>query len=83
MAESRDNRDSNFLSPLEEQLIQESEADGDLEQQLLSEKELVAQRLWIAFQDSATAVAHLFRGIGVRDTAIIAIGSFVLCYIYV
>ena len=64
MAESRDNRDSNFLSPLEEQLIQESEADGDLEQQLLSEKELVAQRLWIAFQDSATAVAHLFRGIG-------------------
>ena len=61
MAESRDNRDSNFLSPLEEQLIQESEADGDLEQQLLTEKELVAQRLWIAFQDSATAVAHLFR----------------------
>lgn len=69
MAESRDNRDSNFLSPLEEQLIQESEADGDLEQQLLTEKELVAQRLWIAFQDSATAVAHLFRGIGVEDVA--------------
>lgn len=69
MAESRDNRDSNFLSPLEEQLIQESEADGDLEQQLLTEKELVAQRLWIAFQDSATAVAHLFRGIGVKDVA--------------
>ena len=31
-------------------------------QQLQAEKELAAQRLWQAFQESATAVAHLFRG---------------------
>ena len=56
-------RDSNYLSPLEEQYIQEAEADGDLDQQLLRERELASQKLWLAFQDSATAVAHLFRGI--------------------
>lgn len=60
MAEGRDRE---FLSPLEEQYIQEVEADGDLDQQLLREKDLAAQRLWAAFQDSATAVAHLFRGL--------------------
>ena len=59
MAEGRDN---SYLSPLEEQYIREAEADGDLDQQLLRERELAAQRLWLAFQDSATAVAHLFRG---------------------
>ncbi len=56
-------RDSNYLSPLEEEYIREAEADGDLDQQLLREKELAAQKLWLAFQDSATAVAHLFRGL--------------------
>jgi len=56
-------RDSNYLSPLEEQYIQEAEADGDIDQQLLRERELASQKLWLAFQDSATAVAHLFRGI--------------------
>ena len=55
-------RESGFLSPLEEQFIQESEADGDIDQQLLRERELAAHRLWVSFQDSATAVSHLFRG---------------------
>ena len=55
-------RDGGYLSPLEEQYIREAEADGDLDQQLLREKDLAAQRLWLAFQDSATAVSHLFRG---------------------
>lgn len=55
-------RDGSYLSPLEEQYIREAEADGDLDQQLLREKDLAAQRLWLAFQDSATAVSHLFRG---------------------
>ena len=55
-------RDSSHLSPLEEQYLREAEADGDLEQELQREKELASHRLWLAFQDSATAVAHLFRG---------------------
>lgn len=61
MAESRD--PSAFLSPLEEQFIQESEADEDIDQQLLHEREIAAHRLWASFQDSATAVSHLFRGV--------------------
>ena len=56
-------REPGFLSPLEEQFIQESEADEDIDQQLLRERELAAHRLWVSFQDSATAVSHLFRGI--------------------
>ena len=38
------------------------EEEGDAEQDLLLEKDIAAQRLWQAFQESATAVAHLFRG---------------------
>lgn len=48
------------LTPLEEQYIREEE-EGDAEQDLLLEKDIAAQRLWQAFQESATAVAHLFR----------------------
>ena len=59
MTESREN---SYLSPIEEQLIRESEADDDIDQQLLREREMAAHRLWVSFQDCATAVAHLFRG---------------------
>ena len=55
-------REPSFLTPLEEQFIRESEADEDIDQQLLREREMASQRLWVSFQDSATAVAHLFRG---------------------
>ena len=61
MAEGRDS--GNLLSPLEEQYLHESEPnDDDLELQLHREKELASQKLWQTFQESATAVAHLFRG---------------------
>ena len=55
-------RETGYLSPLEEQFLQESETDEDLDQQVLRERELAAHKLWVAFQDSATAVAHLFKG---------------------
>lgn len=56
-------RDPGNLSPLEEQYLHESEPnDDDLELQLQGEKELASQKLWQTFQESATAVAHLFRG---------------------
>lgn len=60
--EMAEGREPGFLSPLEEQFIRESEADEDIDQQLLRERELAAHRLWVSFQDSATAVSHLFRG---------------------
>ena len=55
-------RDPTLFSPLEEEYIREYEADGDIDQQLHREKDQASQKLWISFQDSATAVAHLFRG---------------------
>ena len=56
MAEGTWEKEGSFLSPTEEG----EQSDGD--QQLLLEKELAAQRLWQAFQESATAVAYLFKG---------------------
>ena len=63
MAEGRDDGHSNNLSPLEEQYILEAdEEEAGVEAQIQREKDLASQKLWCAFQDSATAVAHLFRG---------------------
>lgn len=55
-------REQSYLSPLEEQILHESDSNEDLDQELLREREIATHRLWVAFQDSATAVAHLFRG---------------------
>ena len=55
-------REQTSLSPLEEQLLQESDVDVDLDQQLVDEREIATHKLWVSFQDSANAVAHLFRG---------------------
>lgn len=56
--------DTHQFSPLEEQYIREAEEEGAGEDaQIQREKEMASQKLWCAFQDSATAVAHLFRGI--------------------
>ena len=63
MAEGRDDSHSSNLSPLEEQYILEAEEEeAGVEAQIQREKDLASQKLWCAFQDSATAVAHLFRG---------------------
>ena len=53
------------LSPQEEEYILEAaekEVETDIEIQMQREKDLASQKLWCAFQNSATAVAHLFRG---------------------
>ena len=58
-----DDSHSSNLSPLEEQYILEAEEEeAGVEAQIQREKDLASQKLWCAFQDSATAVAHLFRG---------------------
>ena len=54
-------RETQYLSTQEEQYISELE-DEDPEEQLAIEKELAAQRLWLAFQESAGAVSQLLRG---------------------
>jgi len=55
-------REQSFLTPLEEQILQGADCEEDLDDQLLREREAATHRLWTGFQDSATAVAHLFRG---------------------
>ena len=54
-------REQSYLTPLEEQILQGADCE-DLDDQLLREREAATHRLWTGFQDSATAVAHLFRG---------------------
>lgn len=57
-----DSHDPTLFTALEEEYIREYEANGDIDQQLQREKDVASQKLWVSFQDSATAVAHLFRG---------------------
>ena len=73
MAEGRDDSSSScHLTPLEEQYIREAEEEeAGMEAQIQREKDMASQKLWYAFQDSATAVAHLFRGI------------YMLCVLYI
>lgn len=66
MAEGRGDPPTIF-TPLEEEYIREYEDIGDNDQQLLRDKDIASQKLWVSFQDSATAVAHLFRGKQPRD----------------
>lgn len=53
---------SNWLSSFEEECVGDLEAGGDFEQELLVDKELAARRLWLTFQESATAVSQFYRG---------------------
>lgn len=51
-----------WISNWERQCEIELENEPDLEGQVLSERDLATQKLWYLFQNSATAVAQLFKG---------------------
>ncbi len=51
-----------WISNWERQCEIELENEPDLESQVLSERDLATQKLWYLFQNSATAVAQLFKG---------------------
>jgi hypothetical protein len=61
MAESTGASNREHLTPLEEQYIKEVEEEGDADEILSFEKDLAAQKLWQSFQESALALANLFR----------------------
>ena len=46
----------------EQQCVEEVEGEGNMEERLAGEREDVAQKLWLSFQNSATAVAQLYKG---------------------
>ena len=52
-----------WISNWERQCEIELENEPDLESQVQSERDLATQKLWHLFQNSATAVAQLFKGI--------------------
>ncbi|CAH1273213.1 C16orf72 [Branchiostoma lanceolatum] len=48
----------------EQQCVEEVEGEGNMEERLAGEREDVAQKLWLSFQNSATAVAQLYKDRG-------------------
>ncbi len=51
-----------WISNWERQCEVELENEPDLDQAVLSERDLSTQKLWYLFQNSATSVAQLFKG---------------------
>ena len=51
-----------WISNWERQCEIELENEPDLDQAVLSERDLSTQKLWYLFQNSATSVAQLFKG---------------------
>lgn len=52
----------NWLSHFESQCLQELDTEANMEERLQTEREYAAQKLWSAFQNSATAIAQMYRG---------------------
>lgn len=65
MNEDRDREDDPFrdlwISNWEQQCVEQLESEPDYERQLQSERDLTNQKVWISFQNSATAVAQLYK----------------------
>ena len=60
--ESNVNRD-NWLTSWEEQCIQNWEDETNLDDRFQNEAEVSSQKLWLSFQNGATAIAQLYKGI--------------------
>lgn len=50
-----------WITNWEQQCAQELEAEADLAEQIQAEKELATQKLWMLFQNTATAIAQLYK----------------------
>jgi len=50
-----------WITNWEQQVIDELETEPDLQQEIQKEKDLVAQKLWLSFQNAATAIAQLYK----------------------
>lgn len=53
--------DESWINNVEEELVQSIE-NSDIERKYLDEKETAIRNIWASFQDSASSVAHLYRG---------------------
>lgn len=55
--------DENWLTGWEQQCAESIESEPDYDQRLAEENENFQRRIWTDFQDSATAIAQLYRGL--------------------
>lgn len=61
--QDQDQQPEDWLGAYEEDDIDELQQEPNLEEKLLSEKDLAEQHLFLTFQNSATAIAQLYKGI--------------------
>ena len=52
----------NWLSHWENQCLDDWEDDSNMDDLIQNETEQSSQKLWLSFQNSATAVSHLYKG---------------------
>lgn len=61
MSEEHEREEDFWIANWEQQCIQELENEPDVTEQIQSEKDLAAQKLWLMFQNTATAIAQLYK----------------------
>jgi hypothetical protein len=66
MNEDRDKDDDSivdfWIANWEQQCVEHVESGPDYEGQLQSERDLAHQKVWFSFQNTATAIAQLYKG---------------------
>lgn len=71
-----------WISNWERQCEIEVENEPDLDQAVLSERDLSTQKLWYLFQNSATSVAQLFKGKGSAQERVVSPAK-LICFSHV
>lgn len=61
--QDQDQQPEDWLGAYEEEDVDELQQEPNLEEKLLTEKDLAEQHLFLTFQNSATAIAQLYKGI--------------------
>lgn len=60
--QDQDQQPEDWLGAYEEEDVDELQQEPNLEEKLLTEKDLAEQHLFLTFQNSATAIAQLYKG---------------------
>jgi hypothetical protein len=57
-----DQLSDNWFSNFEDQCLEELEGEPDLAPTLEADREFAVQKLWLQFQNTATAIAQMYKG---------------------
>lgn len=69
-----------WLANWERQCEIELENEPDLEQSVITERDLSTQKLWYLFQNSATSVAQLFKG-GLSESSWLSYSAYMQLFV--